>query len=182
MVLCKNIIGYKGEREHSGWRGFFDNNEAIQVTLDNLSKIDNVKVRCDYAIVVENPAVFMLIAEKLSDKNVSLVCTYGQVKLSGIVLLNMLTKVCNKIYYSGYSDPEGIQIADKIKQRFKHKVCLIGFDVDTYYKALSDVTVSSERLKKLEHIQSPELLKLSSVLLKEKRVAYEEMKVIYTGF
>lgn len=178
MVLCKNIRGYKGAEEHSGWKGFFDNNEAIQATLDNLSQIDNVKVENNYVIVVENPAVFMLIAEKLSNKKVPLVCTYGQVKLSGIVLLNMLSKVCDKIYYSGDSDPEGIQIADKIKQRFKDKVCLLGFDTDTYYKVLSDVTVSSERLKKLEHIQSPELLKLCNVMSKEKRVAYEERKLM----
>lgn len=178
MVLCKNILGYKGAKEHSGWRGFFDNNEAIQATLDNLSQIDNVKVENNYAIVVENPAVFMMISEKLSDKKVPLVCTYGQVKLSGIVLLNMLAKVCDKIYYSGDSDPEGVQIADKIKQRFKDKVCLLGFDSETYYKVLSDVTVSSERLKKLEHIQSPELRDVSSALLKEKRVAYEERKLM----
>lgn len=178
MVLCKNIIGCKGAEEHSGWKGFKNNNEAIQVTLDNLSKIDNVKVECDYAIVVENPAVFMLIAEKLSDKKVPIVCTYGQVKLSGIVLLNMLANVCDKIYYSGDSDPEGVQIADKIKSRFKDKVCLIGFDVDTYYQVLSDVIISDERLKKLEHIQCFELMDISSALLKEKRVAYEEMKII----
>ena len=178
MVLCKNIRGYKRAEEHSGWKGFFDNNEAIQATLDNLSQIDNVKVENNYAIVVENPAVFMLIAEKLSNKKVPLVCTYGQVKLSGIVLLNMLSKVCDKIYYSGDSDPEGIQIADKIKQRFKDKVCLIGFDSDAYYKVLSDVTISSERLKKLEHIQSSELLELCNAMRKEKRAAYEERKLM----
>lgn len=178
MVLCKNIRGYKGTEEHHGWKGFFDNNEAIQATLDNLTQIDNVKVENNYAIVVENPAVFMLIAEKLSNKKVPLVCTYGQVKLSGIVLLNMLSKVCDKIYYSGDSDPEGIQIADKIKQRLKDKVCLLGFDSEAYYKVLSDVTVSIERLKKLEHVNSPELLELCNSMRKEKRVAYEERKLM----
>lgn len=178
MVLCKNIKGYKGAEEHSGWKGFFDSNEAIQATLDNLSQIDNVKVENNYAIVVENPAVFMLIAEKLSNKKVPLVCTYGQVKLSGIMLLNMLSKVCDKIYYSGDSDPEGIQIADKIKQRFKEKVCLIGFDTETYYKVLSEVQVNDERLKKLKHIKSSELMDVCAVMAKEKRVAYEERKLM----
>ena len=41
-------------------------------------------------------------------------CTYGQVRLSGIILLNLLIESGLKIYYSGDLDPEGIQIADKL--------------------------------------------------------------------
>lgn len=182
MVLCKNIIGYQGKKEHSGWKGFFDNNEAIQITLDNLSQIDNIQVKYNYAIVVENPAVFMQIAQKIQNKKIPLVCTYGQVKLSGIVLLKMLSKVCDKIFYSGDTDPEGIQIADKIKTKFKDKIHLIGFEPQTYYKTISDVSISDERLKKLEHIENPELRDIVEILKKEKRAAYEEMKanIIHT--
>lgn len=178
MVLCKNIIACKGENEHNGWKGFFENDEAMQITLDNLSKIDNVKIKGDYAIVVENPAVFMLLAEKFKSKRVPLVCTYGQVKLSGTVLLTMLSKVCSKIYYSGDSDPEGLQIADKIKSKLKESVCLVGFDVDTYYECMSDVTISEERLKKLEHIEDSNLKALAEVMKKEKRATYEEAKAM----
>lgn len=177
MVLCKNIIGCQGKKEHSGWKGFFDNNEAIQITLDNLSQIDNIQVKYNYAIVVENPAVFMQIAQKIQNKKIPLVCTYGQVKLSGIVLLKMLSKVCDKIYYSGDTDPEGIQIADKIKTKFKDKIQLIGFDTETYYKTISNVTISEERLKKLEHIENAELQDIVKTLQKGKRAAYEENKI-----
>ena len=131
---------------------------------------------------MENPAVFMLIAEKLSDKKVPIVCTYGQVKLAGFVLLNMLTNVCDKIYYSGDSDPEGLLIADKIKSRFKDKICLIGFDVDTYYEVLSHIVISDERLKKMKHIQNLELNEISLAMHKEKKVAYEEMKIMRSNF
>lgn len=177
MVLCKNIIGYQGNKEHNGWKGFFENNEAIQITLDNLSQIDNIQVKHNQAIVVENPAVFMQIAQKIENKKIPLVCTYGQIKLSGIVLLKMLNKVCDKIYYSGDTDPEGIQIADKIKTKFKEKIQLIGFDTDTYYKTISNVTISNERLKKLEHIENTELQDIVKALQKEKRAAYEENKI-----
>ena len=91
----------------------------------------------------------------------------------------MLSQVCKKIYYSGDTDPEGIQIADKIKSRFSDVVELIGFDVDTYYKTLSNICVSDERLKKLEHIENLELNDIVNAVKKEKRVAYEEMKVNY---
>ena len=94
----------------------------------------------------------------------------------------MLSKVCDKIYYSGDTDPEGIQIADKIKTKFKDKIHLIGFEPQTYYKTISDVSISDERLKKLEHIENPELQDIVEILKKEKRAAYEEMNanIIYT--
>jgi len=70
------------------------------------------------------------------------------------------------------------EIADKIKSRFKDKICLIGFDVKTYYQVLSEVCVSQERLKKLENIENQELSEICRILNKEKKVAYEEMKIM----
>ena len=59
----------------------------------------------------------MEIVDKCKIKDFPLVCTYGQVKLSGIILLNLLVDSGYKLYYTGDIDPEGIQIADKLKQR-----------------------------------------------------------------
>ena len=150
MVLCKNIIGYtEKNREHKAWKGFYEENEAFQATLENLSNITEAKAEYDIALVVENPAVFTEIARRLENKKIPLICTYGQVKLAGIVLIRMLSKNCKTIFYSGDIDPEGIQIADKLKKRFPDKIELIGFDEEIYYKNLSDVTLSEERLTKL---------------------------------
>lgn len=177
MVLCKNILAYKDSIEHFGWKGFLKNNECLQVTLDNLNQIDKLQIQLPYAFVFENPAVFMEISDYVGSKKIPLVCTYGQIKLSGIVLLNMLEKQCKKIYYSGDTDPEGLQIADSIKCRYGDKVELIGFDVKTYLNIISNVKISDERLKKLDSIKSQELTDVSEKMKEYKMAGYEELKI-----
>lgn len=177
MVLCKNIRAYTAKGEHLAWKGFWDEKEAMQATLENLSKIVEVKTAYEYALVMENPAVFTAIADCLQEKRVPLVCTYGQVKLSGIVLIKLLAKSCKTIFYSGDIDPEGIQIADKLKTRFPNEIQLIGFDEDTYCQNLSHVTLSEERLHKLNHIQSEELHEIVELVKQHKLASYEELKI-----
>lgn len=175
MVLCKNIVGMNGDEEHKGWLGFFENGEAMQVTLSQLSKISGVKVFGDRAIVVENPAVFSVLAGM--DMKVPLVCTYGQVKLSGLVLLDFLMEAGVKLYYSGDIDPEGILIADRLKSRYADRMELVGFDVESYFKHLSSVKMSENRLKKLDGVKNEELRAVSEAVRIEGVASYEEEKV-----
>ena len=164
MVLCKNIRAFTDSGEHIGWKGFFEAGESMQVTLENLSKVTQIKLEFPYCIVTENPSVFTEITTKIKDKKVPIVCTYGQVNLAGILLLNLLSKKCEKIYYSGDCDPEGVQIADKLKSRYGEMLELIGFDEKTYYKNLSDVVITEQRLNKLQNIKDEELIKIANCI------------------
>ena len=65
-------------------------------------------------------------------------------------------------------DPEGIQIADRLKQRFKEKLNFIGFDKETYYNNISNVYLSDSRLKKLLGIKSQELKSISEEIKKNR--------------
>ena len=172
MVLCKNIIGMIGDKVHLGWNGFFESNEAMQVTLAQLGKITSVKTFRKSAMVFENPAVFSAVA--MMDTKVPLICTYGQIKLSGIVLLNLLIENNVKVYYSGDVDPEGIIIADSLKRRYKENIQLVGFDKETYLRNLSKVGLSKQRIKKLEKVSSKELIEVAEAVRFFQFAAYEE--------
>lgn len=190
MVLCKNIIGYKkcenGQKaqikdytEHKGLSGFAQYNEPIYLNLYNLSNIQCLikNTQNDKVVVMENPAVFMAVSEKIKNKDFPLVCTYGQVKLSGLVLLDMLVKQNYKIYYSGDIDPEGIQIADKLKSRYNQNLQFFGFDINTYKNNLSNIELSNSRLKKLDKIKNSELQKLCNEVKTIKKASYEEQNI-----
>lgn len=178
MVLCKNIIGIKDNgQEHDGMKGFSEANEPLYLTIYNLSNITSIKNDGKYnkVMVMENPAVFMEVAEKCQIKDFPMVCTYGQVKLAGIILLDLLVNAGFKIYYSGDIDPEGMQIADKLKRRYGGNFEFFGFDEETYFRNISDVEISSERLNKLKTIEN--LKDLCKNISERKMVAYEEANI-----
>lgn len=149
----------------------------MQATLENLAKIIEVKTDYNCALVMENPAVFTAIADRLQEKRVPIICTYGQVKLAGILLLKLLEKNCETIYYSGDIDPEGIQIADKLKAKFPDTIQLLGFHKEAYHQNLSNITLSRERLHKLEKLESEELIELAKEVKKEGKASYEELNI-----
>ena len=178
MILCKNIIGIKDNgQEHDGMKGFSEANEPLYLTIYNLSNIPTVKNDKKYnkVMVMENPAVFMEVAEKCKIKDFPMVCTYGQVKLAGIILLDLLVNAGFKIYYSGDIDPEGMQIANKLKRRYGEDFEFFGFDKETYFRNMSDVKISDERVKKLKAIEN--LTKLCENMKELKRAAYEEKNI-----
>ena len=190
MVLCKNIKGYKEDGimyeqnytryiKHEGLEWFAKYNEPIYLNLCNLSNIAFLEEnhKYDEVVVMENPAVFMEVAEKTKNKDFPIVCTYGQVKLSGLILLDMLVKQKYKIYYSGDIDPEGIQIADKLKSRYNDNLYFFGFDTNTYKDNLSNVKISESRLKKLEKIKSKDLKAICKELNLIKQASYEEKNI-----
>lgn len=192
MILCKNIEGYTKTNEyiengqtyteydrHLGLKGFAYLNEPIYLNLYNLSSISFLAECQEYnkVVVMENPAVFMEVSERCTKQDFPLVCTYGQVKLSGLILLDMLVEKDYQIYYSGDIDPEGIQIADKLKSRYKKKLKFLGFDVNTYEQNLSNVVLPESRLRKLEKIEDKTLKEVANVLKVNKKASYEEAHI-----
>lgn len=181
MVLCRNILGYEkiDGLEHKGLKGFEEYHEPIYLTIYNLSNISKLKENKHYqkVLITENPAVFMEIVEKCRRKDFPLVCTYGQVKLAGIILLDLLVEAGFQLYYSGDIDPEGIQIADKLKQRYQENLHFIGFDIDTYFNNMSNISLSETRIHKLKQIKSNELKEICEEVNKRKQVAYEEQNI-----
>lgn len=184
MVLCKNVQGFiRNETveniQHEGLRGFAIYNEPIYLSLYNLSNIVSLYRSHKYneVLVMENPTVFMEVSRRCSKDDFPLVCTYGQVKLSGLILLDMFAKSKYKIYYSGDIDPEGIQIADKLKQRYNDNLDFFGFDVNTYKRNFSKVKVSESRLKKLDSIKSVDLQHICYELRMFQKACYEEENI-----
>lgn len=59
----------------------------------------------------KNTAVYKIL------EKIIIVCTYGQINLAWLVLLDLINQSIQTIYYSGDCDPEGILIADKLKNR-----------------------------------------------------------------
>lgn len=175
FTTCSGLIGWKNGKPHPGWQGFYEYSEPMQLSLYNLSGIDYAACSNGKVFVFENPTIFTEVLYSTSHKKPSLICTYGQVKLASLVLLDKLSDHADNIYYSGDFDPEGLAIADKLKQRYGSKLTLWRYRIEDYLKIISEEPIDKIRLAKMDKLASPELKELASVIKIKGFSAYQEL-------
>lgn len=161
---------------HLGWTGFYDSYEALNVNMDNLLHIRSI-VYCDRVYVVENPAVFQALLKMIKKEKIEkigLVCTNGQLNYSAYLLLDILVSSNVETYYSGDMDPEGLLIADKIKQRYP-SIKLWCYDVGHYEISKSKEQAADQRMHMLDALKDETLIRIGKCINENKnRVGYQE--------
>ena len=172
MTLAYGIRGWKNNGElHRGLEGYFQENEPAQITLRTLGNLCHAIAQQEDVYVLENPAVFSAVIEKYPA--CAAVCAGGQPGLATLILLDLL-KEHHTFHYAGDFDPEGLLIAQNLKERYGSKLTLWNYQVEWYEKYLSDTVLEDFRLKKLEKIYLEELQEIKQCMQKEKRAAYQE--------
>ncbi|OPJ60964.1 TIGR02679 domain-containing protein [Clostridium oryzae] len=177
FTLCSGLLAYSGGVEHPGWRGFYDRGEPLQVSIWNLSSLDQIISPLRRVYVFENPTVFSEVLYNFKEDKIPIMCTFGNFKLASLIVLDKLVESGSTIYYSGDFDPEGIIMADKIKQRYGGKAVLWRYGVKEYNKIISSVSLADSRLKKLDNVKSCELENIVNLLKTKKKAAYQELLV-----
>lgn len=171
-VLVYGIRGWKYDNTlHEGIEGFFEAREPVRLTLRTLGKISHMETSENKIYLLENPAVFSVFTERNPD--CSAVCVNGQPRLSVLLLLDML-KECHCFYYNGDFDPEGLLIAQSLKERYGEKLILWNYSRELYEKYLSDIILNEKRLKKLEKVSLPELQEIKACMMEIKKAVYQE--------
>ena len=166
----------ENNQPHLGWAGFYDSYEALNVNMDNLLHIHFITC-CDRVYIVENPSVFQALLKKIKKekiKKIGLVCTNGQLNYSAYLLLDILVNSNVEIYYSGDMDPEGLLIADKIKQRYP-SIKLWCYDVRQYEISKSKEQATDQRMHMLDALKDEALIRIGKCISENKnRVGYQE--------
>ncbi|QXM06568.1 TIGR02679 domain-containing protein [Crassaminicella indica] len=175
-TITFGLRAYIGKEEHLGFKSFLELKEPLQLSIKNLSSIRKIKAKNNKAFVFENPTVFSRVMQKTIDISPSLICTSGQINISSLMLLDKLVEEGTVLYYSGDFDPEGLQIADKLKIRYKEKLVLWRFSVEDYRAIKGEVSIKG-REKKLLSIKSDELFPIRDFMLKEGKAGYQELLI-----
>lgn len=149
-----------------------DNKEILNLNLLNILNLEKIDTLEKKVYIFENPAML----NSLSEINVPIVITSGMPNLSLYKLLEKLEETGNKLYYNGDFDPEGLLIADKLKERFPN-LKLFCYQEEDYNRLKSNKKISESRLKKLNLIFSQELEIMKKLLLKHKCSAYQEKNI-----
>lgn len=166
----------ENNQPHLGWAGFYDSYEALNVNMDNLLHIHFITC-CDRVYIVENPSVFQALLKKIKKEKIEkigLVCTNGQLNYSAYLLLDILVNSNVEIYYSGDMDPEGLLIADKIKQIYP-SIKLWCYDVRQYEISKSKEQATDQRMHMLDALKDEALIRIGKCISENKnRVGYQE--------
>lgn len=106
--------------------------------------------------------------------NPPLICTHGQFKLAGLLLLEKLTAGGATLFYSGDFDPEGLLMIDRLLKRCPGQVIAWHYGLEDYRVSLSEHGLSPSRLKKLEGVTAPELIRVKEEILHTGLAGYQE--------
>lgn len=162
---------------HPGWKGFYEHYEIWNVNIANLTAIDKIDAStCRRVIVIENPSVFQILSEQAKQKKLQmlgLVCTNGQLNFCGYQLLDMLAASHIQLYYCGDMDPEGLLIADRLKNRYGNQLTLWHYGIEDYRKAQSDKYANAKRCRMNRQLKDTALLHIGK-LLESQPIGYQE--------
>ena len=159
---------------HKGIEGFLKEKEPVRLTLRTLGELGKVTAQKREVYVVENPAVFSILTSR--NPSCAAVCINGQPRLASFLLLDFLRET-HQFLYAGDFDPEGLLIAQRLKERYEDSLHLWKYEAEWYKRYLSGVRLSGSRIKKLDHVYSPELLEIKKWMQKEQKAAYQEAMI-----
>lgn len=143
------------------------------VPLKEILRMETIyPYQTDKVVVVENSGVYSILVDLLPE--VPIICSSGQFTFAIWQLLRKLVKGGSQLYYSGDLDPEGLGMAQKLKDVFGSQIDWIGMDLHNFQLAKSEINLSANRLNKLHMITDPALLKIAGTIRLEKKVAYQE--------
>lgn len=174
MVHALGVQIETTEGVHPSYEIFCKRKEPYVLTAENLKVITGAKAIHQRVYVVENEMVFLHLVENVKDREVTLLCTSGQIRVAAFLLLTHLIEGGANIYYSGDLDPEGMDIADRLWQRYGDVIHLWRMSTEDYNKSISGEKLSDRQLAKLEHLKNPILCCTAETVRSKGKAGYQE--------
>lgn len=172
FVTCRGFYADGITGEHALFTAAVQTNSVLNVPLKLLNELTKIRPSKGNKVwIVENSSVCSSLIDEVP--NAPIICTHGQFRIASWLFLDKLVDENTIIYYSGDMDPEGVLMAERIKQRFEEHVVIWRMSVDDYRHALSDEDIST-RISQLENIQTIELHAVIEELQIKQKASYQE--------
>lgn len=182
FVTCSGLKAFQGKKELLSWQQAFMENGVLNVPLRNLISVTRVIPFMEQKVVyvIENAGVFSWLADAYLQDTGQLppmVCTQGQFKLAGWLLLDRLVKEGVYLHYSGDFDPEGLWMAQRLWVRYSEHVRFWRYKLEDYLLSEPGVALDERRLKKLDRINAGPLVLVAEKMKELKKAGYQEALV-----
>ncbi|WP_161566929.1 TIGR02679 family protein [Exiguobacterium sp. SL-10] len=173
FVTCANVTAEHEGTEHPMWHGARTTHSVLNVPMRELLNVDRVRPSQGNTVwIVENSGVFSSLLDDVPDA--PLVCTHGQFKLAAYRLLDALVASGCRLKYAGDFDPEGLQMAARLKERYGDKLDYWCMDLESYVASEPNVELSAERLVKLGRVTDIQLQDVVEEMKRQGRAGYQE--------
>ncbi len=176
LVMTYGLEAYDNNYQAMGWNAFYTIKEPLVLTLLNLERIHRIepteRASAKEVYSFENPSVFYSVIK--SHPKSACICTSGQINTCAYRLMDLLAASDKKILYAGDFDPEGLLIADRLKNRYGDQVGFIGYTLENYHKSLSENVISESRVKQLDKLQDKALKEIAEEMQQIRRAGYQE--------
>lgn len=159
---------------HPAYDTFCRRQEPCAVTMENLQELTAVQPTGDRVYIVENEMVFSYLLKHLEQRNVTLLCTSGQLRSAAVKLIPFLLDSGAEIYYSGDIDPDGILIADRLWRKYGDRIHVWRMSESDYERSLSEEEIGNISMKKLDAVENPVLRETAREVRKKKKAGYQE--------
>ena len=174
-VLAYGIHGYRADGTvHMGLEGFLENQEPVKLTLQTIGNLERIEGQAGMVYVVENPTEFSVLVSEFPKG--TFLCGNGQLRLAVLALMDKFPEE-TVFWYAGDFDPEGLLIAQRLKERYQERLQLWNYCVPWYEKHLSEVRLDAGRVKKLERVRISELQEMKEAIGRERKAAYQEAMI-----
>jgi len=168
---------YKGDL-HPVFAAASQQQSVLNVPLREILRLDGCHLSQGKDVfVVENSGVFSAILDDVPTMN--LICTHGQIRIAGWQMLDLLAVAGCRIHYSGDFDPEGLQMAQRILERYPKQGVLWRMSPADYTLSLPSVHLNQERLSKLNSVRHAQLIDLAKQMRDKKLAGYQEGLLIH---
>lgn len=174
MVHAYGLRLLTGTGVHPAYDAFCRLGEPFVITLENMKDITGVSVYGARVFIVENEMVFSYLLEHVKGHDVTLLCTSGQLRSVALELIPMILAAGADISYSGDLDAEGLDIADRLWQKYGDRIRVWRMHPEDYERSISGEHISDARLTKLSHIQHPTLKETAACIRKKQYAGYQE--------
>lgn len=151
---------------------FSENKESLILNIQNIMNTNIFDTSSKKVFIFENPSILSEIIAR--NVEASVIIASGFPNMSVHLLIEKLIKTNNQLYYNGDFDPEGLLIAEKLKEKYGDSLVLFCYCEMDYTNCISREEINETRLKKLEKVNSTELSKIKTLLQKNKHSAYQE--------
>ena len=172
FVAVNGLRAFQGDQPLPLWDAACDAKQTWNVPVRQLLSVDRIEPALQQKLfLIENSGVYSILLDRFP--TLPMICSNGQFRYAVWLLLERLDSK-TEIYYSGDLDPEGMLIAERLYARYPNQVKLLQMDLEAYTNVKPTEKISERRLKILDQLTHPSLLKISEKVRQQQMAGYQE--------